>query len=187
MEAFLLSLAELGQWRPSQVKLIITSRPVVAVERPLRMAKMELIRLEEKMVDMDIATYVQYRLATSSIPVEDHVSIMNAVPGRAYGLFLYAKLAMNAFLEPGADVQKVLQELPADLNVIYTDILREHAPKGRHPGPHPITNPPVGCTCYPTTAVVRNSGDDQRYATFSRRTESQSRKGSCPFCLWTSS
>jgi hypothetical protein len=58
---------------------------------------------------------------------------MNAVSGRANGLFLYAKLAMNAFLEPVADVQKVLQELPADLNVIYTDLLREHAQRAGIP------------------------------------------------------
>jgi hypothetical protein len=34
---------------------------------------------------------------------------------------------MDAFLEGGADPQKVIQELPADMNILYTDLLREHA------------------------------------------------------------
>jgi hypothetical protein len=53
--------------------------------------------------------------------------IMEAVPGRANGLFLYAKLAMDAFLGPVVDIKKVLSQLPADLNLLYKDLLQEHA------------------------------------------------------------
>jgi hypothetical protein len=90
------------------------------------MAKSLHVQLEKQVVDVDIATYVQYRLAMSSIPAKDHTSIVNAVPGRASSLFLHAKLAMDAFLRPNANVQDVLDQLPADLNVMYTDLLREH-------------------------------------------------------------
>ncbi|KAF6809160.1 ankyrin repeat-containing protein [Colletotrichum plurivorum] len=124
---FLKSLVSLSQWRPAELKVVITSRPVPSVEIPLRTAKAINIRLEEDMVDVDIATYVKDRLASSSIPVEDHTAIQEAVPGRANGLFLYAKLAMDAFLRPEADTRQVLRELPQDLNVMYSDLLREHA------------------------------------------------------------
>ena len=123
---FLEGLTKLGMWRPAQIKIVITSRPVPSVEVPLRHAQTLNLRLEEKMVDLDIATFVQHMIKTSSIEEKYHESIRKAVPGRANGLFLYAKLAMDAFLEPGADPHQVLKELPTDLNVMYDDLLREH-------------------------------------------------------------
>ncbi|KAK3988282.1 hypothetical protein QBC44DRAFT_293414 [Cladorrhinum sp. PSN332] len=125
---FLQSLARLGSWKPAQVKILITSRPVSNVEMPLREAKVPIlqVRLEERFVDVDIATFVQRGLETSSITADDQIWIKEAVPGRANGLFLYAKLAMDAFLEPNANVQQILKALPVDLNTMYTDLLREH-------------------------------------------------------------
>ncbi|KAK3986085.1 ankyrin-2 [Cladorrhinum sp. PSN332] len=127
-EEFLKKLAKLGSWKPANVKLLITSRPVNTIELPLRQARMPVIemRLEECLVDQDIATFVQRGLDTSSISPHGQTLIKEAVPGRANGLFLYAKLAMDAFLEPGADVQQVLEELPFDLNSMYADLLHEH-------------------------------------------------------------
>ncbi|KAH7253300.1 ankyrin repeat-containing domain protein [Fusarium solani] len=124
---FLSALGDLGWWRPKTVKVLITSRPVPTVEDPLRLTPYLHIRLEEKMVDADISKYVQYTLSNSAIPQSEWEVIMNAVPGRANGLFLYAKLAMDAFLEQGADITEVISRLPADLNVLYTDLLKEHA------------------------------------------------------------
>ncbi|SPO01936.1 uncharacterized protein DNG_04609 [Cephalotrichum gorgonifer] len=126
-ESFLQALGSLGQWRPETVKVLITSRPVPAVEVPLRNIPCLRLRLEESLVDVDISTYVQSTLSSSAIPQQSGKVIADAVPGRANGLFLYAKLAMDAFLEPGADVATVLTQLPADLNVLYTDLLEEHA------------------------------------------------------------
>ncbi|KAL5350008.1 hypothetical protein ACLOAV_005044 [Pseudogymnoascus australis] len=133
MKIFLQKLAELGQWRPSQVKIIITSRPVQYVEGLLHLTKALHLRLEERQVDVDIAAYVQHQLAESAIPAEQHKQIKDAVPGKANGLFLYAKLAMDAFIRPNADITQVLRELPADLNVMYTDLLREHARRTKTP------------------------------------------------------
>ena len=121
------ALARLGLWRPGQVKVLLTSRPVNTVEAPLREFPMLRIRLEERLVDTDIATYVQHSLASSAIPAEDRALIEAAVPGRANGLFLYAKLAMDAFLEPDAEIRRVLGKLPADLNAMYSNLLAEHA------------------------------------------------------------
>ncbi|KAK4465124.1 ankyrin-2 [Cladorrhinum samala] len=128
-DEFLQTLARLGSWKPAQVKVLITSRPVSSVEVPLREAKASMlhVRLEERFVDLDIATFVERALGTSSSITPDQQTLIKAaVPGRANGLFLYAKLAMDAFLEPGANVQQVLEALPADLNTMYTDLLQEH-------------------------------------------------------------
>lgn len=106
--------------------MVATSRPVARVELPIRQISMKEIRLEEKITDIDIATYVEHHLGHSSIPVDLHAQIKRVVPGRANGLFLYATLAMEAFLKPGADVMQVIEALPADLNVLYTDLLQQH-------------------------------------------------------------
>ncbi|KAK4150484.1 ankyrin-2 [Chaetomidium leptoderma] len=121
------ALAKLGLWRPGQVKVLITSRPVNTVEAPLREFPALRIRLEERLVDTDIATYVEHCLAKSAISVADRALIREAVPGCANGLFLYAKLALDAFLEKDASVGQILRKLPTDLNTMYTDLLAEHA------------------------------------------------------------
>jgi Ankyrin repeats (3 copies)/NACHT domain len=132
-DSFIKALGALGEWKPNKVKVLITSRPVPSVEIPLRMAKCLQIRLEEKMVDRDISSFVQHGLHTSSITPEDQKLIIEAVPGRANGLFLYAKLAMDAFLEPGANIKEVLFELPTDLNSLYTSLLHDHAERSGVP------------------------------------------------------
>ncbi|KAK4206451.1 ankyrin-2, partial [Rhypophila decipiens] len=132
-EVFLQALARLGSWQPGTVKVILTSRPVNTIEEPLRNIPGLQIRLEEKLVDLDISAYVQSCIKSSTIPTEDRQLIKEAIPGRANGLFLYAKLAMDAFLEPNADIRQVLKDLPADLNAMYTDLLREHGQRSEVP------------------------------------------------------
>ncbi|KAL2143410.1 hypothetical protein VTI28DRAFT_10464 [Corynascus sepedonium] len=118
-EEFLKALATLGSWKPNQVKVLITSRPVNTVEVPLCQLPALRIRLEESLVNSDIAKFVDHCLGQSTIPPEERALIKDAVPGRANGLFLYAKLTMDAFLEPNADVGQILTNLPTDLNAIY--------------------------------------------------------------------
>ena len=132
-DEFLRVLVELGRWRPANVKVLMTSRPVVSLETSLRPFSIPQIRLEERLVDLDISAYVQHKLRSSSIPREQWKVIEEAIPGRANGLFLYAKLSMDAFLEPGANAQDVLKELPIDLNAMYNQLLREHAKRSNVP------------------------------------------------------
>lgn len=132
-DAFLQALAELGSWNPSKVKVLITSRPVPAVEGPLRHAKCIQIRLQENIVDADISTFVRRGLENTNICHDDQQLIQEAIPGRANGLFLHAKLAMDAFLEPGANIKAVLDSLPADMNQMYTDLLHEHSDRSGIP------------------------------------------------------
>ncbi|XWW94227.1 hypothetical protein V2A60_002170 [Cordyceps javanica] len=123
---FLVSLANLGHWQPDKVKVLITSRPVPGVEVPLHSVPCLKIRLREDKVDNDISRFVEHCLETSQIDRNHWPAIINAVPGNASGLFLYARLAMDAFLEPGVDVETAIAHLPTDLNVLYTGLLREH-------------------------------------------------------------
>ncbi|WAO83058.1 Hypothetical protein NCS54_00023800 [Fusarium falciforme] len=126
-DGFVRSLADLGHWRPSSVKVLMTSRPVVSVETPMRGIGCIDIRMEEDLIDIDIATYVRHCLDGTSISEDDRQRIKQAVPGRANGLFLYAKLAMKAFLEPNVDVSTALEMLPLDMEAMYVNLLQEHA------------------------------------------------------------
>ncbi|KAI1847609.1 hypothetical protein JX266_006461 [Neoarthrinium moseri] len=132
-EVFLKSLGEFGNWRPDKVKVLISSRPIPNVEVALQHTAHLHIRLEEAQVDADIATYVEQNLGISSISAQSQESIRHAIPGRAKGIFLYAKLAMDAFLAPNADVESILSRLPADLNNLYTRLLQEHSTRSGVP------------------------------------------------------
>ncbi|KAI1123833.1 ankyrin repeat-containing domain protein [Nemania abortiva] len=126
-DEFLRTLAELGLWKPEKVKVLMTSRPTARLEAVLRKTETLQIRLDETAVDKDISTFVQQKLSDTSITDYYRKLILDAVPGRANGLFLYARLAMDAFLKPGADIREVLKTLPQDLNNMYTDLLRVHS------------------------------------------------------------
>ncbi|KAI9710146.1 MAG: hypothetical protein M1820_002948 [Bogoriella megaspora] len=130
-EEFLQKLAEFGGWRPSAVKVLMTSRPVPWVEGALRKISTQRIRLEEKRVDEDIIRYVDHRLGSIEVDAITKGSIKAAVPGRANGLFLYARLAMDAFSDPDANISDVLKKLPLDLNVMYASLLWEHSTRAK--------------------------------------------------------
>ncbi|KAF1963678.1 ankyrin [Byssothecium circinans] len=132
-DEFLKSLAVLGQWWPEKVKVLMTSRLVPSIEIPLRRKKALHIRLDETEVDVDISSYVAHGLNSSTIAADDRELIREAIPGRANGLFLYAKLAMDAFLKPGAHAKTVLEALPADLHEMYTNLLHEHSQRSGVP------------------------------------------------------
>ncbi|KAJ5096668.1 hypothetical protein N7456_007389 [Penicillium angulare] len=132
-DSFLKKLVDFGQWRPKNVKVLMTSRPIARLETSLRPYSIPQLRLEENLVDLDIASYVQHRLHGSSIPEEYWRAIQEAVPGRANGIFLYAKMSMDVFSEPGVDVQEAFKALPMDLNVMYNELLLEHARRSNVP------------------------------------------------------
>ena len=67
-DVFLRSVADLGQWKPGKVKVLITSRPTPTVEVPLRNSSYLEIRLHRSLVEADITTYVHRKLETSPIP-----------------------------------------------------------------------------------------------------------------------
>ncbi|KAF5235332.1 hypothetical protein FANTH_11737 [Fusarium anthophilum] len=124
---FINQLAKLGDWKPSSVKVLLTSRPTSSVEAVMRGTRFLHIRMDEKAVDVDISSYVRYCLSGTSLSERDQRLVKEAVPGRANGLFLYAKLAMKSFLELEADIHETIRKLPLDLDAMYIGILREHA------------------------------------------------------------
>ncbi|KAH7153273.1 ankyrin repeat-containing domain protein [Dactylonectria macrodidyma] len=112
---FVSLLAELGQWRPAHIKVLMTSRPVVTVEFLMKRVQSIQICMEP---DDDIAAYVRHSLECLS--ESDRAAIEKA----ANGVFLYAKLAIN--FEPKADIPKILQTMPT-LDEMYRGILKKHA------------------------------------------------------------
>ncbi|KAI9147383.1 ankyrin-2 [Paramyrothecium foliicola] len=123
----------LGHWRPGEIKVIITSRPVVTVERIVRTLNVLDVRLDKSLIKPDILSYLLYRLDKSSAPPESHSTIVNTILKKADGLFLYAKLALNAILElPHHDqILETLYRLPTDLAVMYENLLGERLQRTR--------------------------------------------------------
>ncbi|KAL6831453.1 ankyrin repeat-containing domain protein [Trichoderma sp. SZMC 28015] len=132
-DQFLHELAKFASWQPPKIRMMITSRPVPAVETPLRPYPTVQIRLQEQLVDQDIAVYVQRLLASSRIPKDDQHKIQQAVLEKAGGIFLYAKLVMEQIMEQDANIEHILKTLPANLNVMYTTLLREHSQRSGIP------------------------------------------------------
>jgi hypothetical protein len=78
------------------------------------------------MLDLNIHSYVYRNLNSLGLSVEDQNLIKASILGCANGIVLYARLAMNAFLEPDARMEKVLQQLPSGLHGMYKSLLAEH-------------------------------------------------------------
>ncbi|EHK17693.1 ankyrin repeat protein, partial [Trichoderma virens Gv29-8] len=134
-DQFLHELAKFASWRPLKIKIIITSRPVPAVEMPLRLYPTLQVRLQQQLVDHDIAVYVQSLLTESDIPEQYQNKIKEAITEKANGIFLYAKLVMEQIMEPNANIQHILEALPANLNTMYANLLKEHSQRSGIP-PH---------------------------------------------------
>lgn len=126
---FATNLAEMASARPRDVKVIATSRPVPRIQEPLQRAGAQQLRMDEQRVDVDIAAYVQHQLQGSNMPSGLHQKVRDAVPGKANGLFLYARLAMDALSAPGVDAETALASLQTGLDGLYTTLLRESAEK----------------------------------------------------------
>ena len=82
-------------------------------------------------MSMDISTFVKNKLSRSNIPLNNQEAIIQAVPSQADGLFLYAKLTIEAFLKPSSNVNTVLTQLPTTLNDLYASLLAEHAKRSK--------------------------------------------------------
>ncbi|CAI0644089.1 unnamed protein product [Colletotrichum noveboracense] len=124
---FIRALGELGTWKPHRVKVLVTSRFMPEMEPLMRCPNHSQIQLQSDLVDIDNATYVRTSLESSDISLEDQKFIREAIPGQVHGIFLYARLAIDAFLNPGANAKKVLKAFLQDMSAIYSNLLREHS------------------------------------------------------------
>ncbi|KAH6999372.1 hypothetical protein EDB80DRAFT_812369, partial [Ilyonectria destructans] len=127
LEPFLQHFYELIKWRPLELKLFMTSRPVAVVERIVRSVKVLDVRLHKQRVEPDIAAYVQHRLSGSSVPAESRSRIATTIMDRCDGLFLYARLAMDH------DLDNSLRAIPAGLSILYSNILEEQSERADIP------------------------------------------------------
>lgn len=126
-EAFAKAIVDLGYLKPDTVKVVCTSRPSPQVQRPFVRANTMQIRLDSESVDRDILAYVDLRLTASGVPAEYHERVKAAVPGRANGLFLYARLAMDTLVADPARLDTALSNMPLDLASMYKELLKENA------------------------------------------------------------
>ncbi|RDW63780.1 hypothetical protein BP6252_11325 [Coleophoma cylindrospora] len=134
--SFIEKLTALGQHRPENIKVLLTSRPVPRVEITLRHVSVESLKLEALQIYPDIARYVTSRLSSlePSLAKEKELLVQEAVCQRAAGLFLYARLTMDSLAEGlhnGTIVEDELpaslEALPSNLKELYTTILAEHS------------------------------------------------------------
>lgn len=129
LEPFLCCLDFLGSWRPANVKVIMTSRPIAIIENAMRNLKVLDIRLDKGLVEPDIASFVKHRLKSLDLPHDTILSIAEKILNKAGGLFLYAKLATDtlANLPANVDIAESLATMPSDLATMYTNLLQEHS------------------------------------------------------------
>ena len=99
-EDFLKNLVHLGKQKPANVKVLMTSRPLRRIEVALKDLSVLQIRLEQRLVDKDIATYVDYRLTCRKDLKDDlRCAIEQSIGDKAKDSFLYARLMMDELLD----------------------------------------------------------------------------------------
>ena len=140
-ESFLDDLVRLGKSRPSSIKLLMTSRPLPRIEQSLKDASVLQIRLESRLVDMDIALYVDHRL--NQRPDFDIVlrrAVKEEIGKKSQGSFLYARLMMDELTShfdhmiPDIKfIQRSLDWLPITLEDMYNGMLLDHSLRSRVP------------------------------------------------------
>ncbi len=129
---FLPKLVELGQQKPSTLKVVTTSLQSPHIEAVLKGPLVVDINLNRRLIDQDIATYVDHLLrdlSKTGITSEDREVIKSTIQTKASGLFLYAKLMMDEVLRNlnHQPLDHLLSGLPIGVNGMYTILLKEHS------------------------------------------------------------
>ena len=131
-DCFIQQLAELGQSKPRTIKVFMTSRPVPRIERLFRNQPILHITLSQRLVDSEIAVYIKYRLAATSLPTEIRQEAKQSLMRKSQGLFLYTKLMIDDILasqgltEPDS-FRNALDKLPDGSAEMYTRVLHDHS------------------------------------------------------------
>ncbi|KAL8993810.1 MAG: hypothetical protein Q9169_006066 [Polycauliona sp. 2 TL-2023] len=129
---FLHKLAEMGRRKPSVLKLLLTSRQSPHIEKVYKEPLVSSINLDRRLIDGDIATYVDHLLldhaATVSLPGQKQL-VTSTVQSKANGLFIYARLMMDEIVAnaTSTNVETLLDGLPSGMDDMYTTLLSEHS------------------------------------------------------------
>lgn len=133
-DIFIEQLVRLGQVKPATVKVFMTSRPVPRIERILKTKSVLQITLGQRLVDRDVAVYIEHRLAKVEAPKDVRKDIQQTLISKSQGLFLYTKLMMDDLLANStvcisqpASLKDALEKLPNGLAAMYTRMLRDHS------------------------------------------------------------
>ncbi len=129
---FLPKLIELGQQKPSTLKVVTTSRQSSHIKAVLKEPFIVDLNLNRRLINQDIATYVDHLLRDLSklgITSGDREVIKSTIQTKASGLFLYAKLMMDEVLHnlKHQPLDHLLSELPTGVDGMYTTLLKEHS------------------------------------------------------------
>ncbi|KAL6229079.1 hypothetical protein BDW75DRAFT_250178 [Aspergillus navahoensis] len=127
---FLTHLLALTQQKPGSIKVIMTGRPVAPLLDALKGPSLGLVRLTERAVGTDVATYIAQRLSQQhpALSEGDRSRVHDTLCQKAKGLFLYARLVLDQLLErPSTPMTAHLHQLPSSLEDMYLDLLHEHA------------------------------------------------------------
>ncbi|KAL8860194.1 MAG: hypothetical protein Q9178_003458 [Gyalolechia marmorata] len=135
-EWFLLTLAELGQQKPSTLKLLLTSRQSPHIERVYKEPLVISVNLDRRLIDHDIVTYIHHLLSNN--PAVDvstgHTKLIErTVQSKANGLFIYARLMMDEILAnlKITNIEALLGGLPSGMDDMYTTLLNDHSKRSR--------------------------------------------------------
>jgi ankyrin repeat protein len=140
-DSFFLELLKLGRLKPSSIKVLMTSRPLPRIEQVLKDPSVLQIRLEQRMVDRDIAVYVDHRLNQHpEFNDELRKAVKDEIGNKSQGSFLYARLMMDELTShfdhmiPDIKfIQRSLDWLPITLEDMYNGMLLDHSLRSRVP------------------------------------------------------
>ena len=127
LELFLQHFQGLSQWRPREVKLIMTSRPVAFLEKVARKVQVLDMRLDKQRIHYDIDMYVKDRLRRSSTPIQDQPRTAENIINQSDGLFLYAKLVLDCLERSPGALDSSISAIPPGLSVVYSNIIDEQS------------------------------------------------------------
>ncbi|SPJ72943.1 uncharacterized protein FTOL_02672 [Fusarium torulosum] len=128
---FLQKLNSLASHRPQTLKFLMTSRPKQHLQSTLRDSSIVHISLQQRLVDADILSYLNYRFdmaPNSDRHLKLKQDIIEMVAGKSEGLFLYAKLTMDQVedslqLDTPINIANLEASLPLGLEQTYTSML----------------------------------------------------------------
>lgn len=130
---FYARIDDLARIKPSAVKVLVTTRQLVAAEQALSKDIYSKIKLDRQNTEGDITMFLKDRLHSFEfldLDEEVRARLQYTIHTLSNGLFLYARLAIDELLEKGGELGKQwlsssLSDLPKGVENLYASILSE--------------------------------------------------------------
>lgn len=129
---FLHKLLELGQQKPSALKLLVTSRQSPHIEKAFKEPLILSINLDRRLIAQDIASYIHHWLSdrpANDISKDQRELIQTTVRSKANEFSIYARLMMDEIPASvsSTNIEALLGSLPIGMDDMYTTVLSEHS------------------------------------------------------------